>query len=292
MGVELAKRFEGFEVVIATHIDEDHWHNHLVVNSVNCETGLKIQINEKGLEQLRKQSDEICQQFGMEILQPYQKPSQRAMNQREYRAAISGNSWKMKLLSAIEKAIAASHSRVQFIRNMEQMGYGVKWIDHYKYITYTTPEGQKCRDNRLHDEKYLKTNMEVYFDRLEKVDGDQQRNQRNSDRAVPANIDWSKTRAMERSGESHSGGGDSDSQKHAIRGETADTGWYRQLDGERNPAAQQSDGKGHGISDEPFDGNDQFQAEGRRMEYTEDDDGADLGYDESSEDAGFVPDKT
>ena len=40
----------------------------------------------------------------------------------------------------------------------------MKWIDHYKYITYTTPEGQKCRDNRLHDEKYLKERMEKFYE--------------------------------------------------------------------------------------------------------------------------------
>lgn len=50
IGIEMAKDFEGFEVVVATHIDRDHWHNHIVVNSANSETGLKIQINEKGLE--------------------------------------------------------------------------------------------------------------------------------------------------------------------------------------------------------------------------------------------------
>lgn len=60
MGMELARRFEGYEVQIATHIDRDHWHNHLIVNSVSCETGLKLQFNEKDLEQLRSLSDEIC----------------------------------------------------------------------------------------------------------------------------------------------------------------------------------------------------------------------------------------
>lgn len=39
IGLEMAKAFAGFEVVVATHIDRDHWHNHFVVNSVNCETG-------------------------------------------------------------------------------------------------------------------------------------------------------------------------------------------------------------------------------------------------------------
>ena len=152
IGIETAKQFKGFEVVIATHLDVDHWHNHFVVNSVNLETGLKIQINEKGLEQLRHQSDEICQTFGLETLKPYQKPEQRSMNQREYRAALRGNSWKVKLISAIEKAMAVCDSKAVFIRNMKQMDYGVKWVDHYKYITYTTPDGQKCRDNRLYDQ--------------------------------------------------------------------------------------------------------------------------------------------
>lgn len=46
---------------------------------------------------------------------------------------------------------------------MNKLGYGVKWIDRYKYITYTTPDGQRFRDNRLFDDKYLKTNMEELF---------------------------------------------------------------------------------------------------------------------------------
>ena len=77
IGLEMAKAFDGLEVVVATHIDRDHWHNHFVVNSVNCETGYKIQINEKGLEALRHKSDEICQQYGLETLKPYEKPKQR-----------------------------------------------------------------------------------------------------------------------------------------------------------------------------------------------------------------------
>jgi len=165
MGLELAAYFEGFEVVVATHIDEDHWHNHLIVNSVNAETGLKIQFSERNFNQLRKRSDEICQAHGLETLKPYEKNAQvRGMSTREYRAAEKGNSWKIKLISAVDMAMEASQTKGDFIANMERMGYGVKWIDHYKYITYTTPEGQKCRDNRLHDEKYLKERMEKFYE--------------------------------------------------------------------------------------------------------------------------------
>lgn len=163
IGLETAKLLDGFEVVVATHIDRDHWHNHFVVNSVNCETGYKIQINEKGLEELRHKSDAICQQFGLEVLTPYQKPKQKSINQREYRTALRSDSKKLKLTNAIDYAVATSRSKKQFIEQMDKLGYGVKWIDYYKYITYTTPDGQRFRDNRLLEDKYLKTNMEELF---------------------------------------------------------------------------------------------------------------------------------
>jgi hypothetical protein len=67
------------------------------------------------------------------------------------------------LTNAIDYAVAISRSKKQFVKQMNKLGYGVKWIEHYKYITYTTPDGQRFLDNRLLDDKYLKTNMEELF---------------------------------------------------------------------------------------------------------------------------------
>lgn len=163
IGIETAKYFDGFEVVVATHIDRDHWHNHFVVNSVNYETGLKIQINEKDLEELRNYSDKICQKFGIEILKPYTKPKQKAMNTREYRAAMKGESWKFALMAMIDRAMKHCRTKDEFRKYMKRYGYDVKWQDNYKYITYTCPNNMKCRDIRLHEEKYRKENMELEF---------------------------------------------------------------------------------------------------------------------------------
>lgn len=163
IGLETAKYFDGFEVVVATHIDRDHWHNHFVVNSVNCETGLKIQINEKGLEELRNYSDKICQQFGIETLKPYTKPKQKNMNTIEYRAAMKGESWKFALMAMIDQAMKHCRTKDEFKNYMKRYGYDVKWQDNYKYITYTCPNNMKCRDIRLHEEKYRKENMELEF---------------------------------------------------------------------------------------------------------------------------------
>lgn len=163
IGVETAKFFNGFEVVIATHIDRDHWHNHFVVNSVNCETGLKIQINEKGLEDLRNYSDKICRQFGLEILKPYTKPKQTTINTKEYRAAMKGESWKFALMATIDQAMKYCKDKDEFKNYLKRYGYDVKWQENYKYITYICPNNMKCRDIRLHQDKYKKEMMELEF---------------------------------------------------------------------------------------------------------------------------------
>lgn len=54
-------------------------------------------------------------------------------------------------------------SREEFIRLMESEGYGVRWTENRKNITYTTPGGMKARDCRLHERKYLKEVMEDEF---------------------------------------------------------------------------------------------------------------------------------
>ena len=165
MGLELAEYFKGFEVVCATHIDNDHWHNHLIINSVSLETGLKIQFNEKNLTELRNLSDIICRAHGLDTLKKYRKDSTaKGISTREYRSAERGESWKFKLINAIDIAMVQGGTKSDFITNMGRMGYGVKWESNHKYITYTTPEGKKCRDIRLHEEKYLKESMEEFYE--------------------------------------------------------------------------------------------------------------------------------
>ena len=54
-------------------------------------------------------------------------------------------------------------SRKDFIREMRRRGYDVRWEDERKSITYTTPTGMKCRDDKLHEQKFRKEKMEDEF---------------------------------------------------------------------------------------------------------------------------------
>lgn len=156
------KAWPGFEVLVATHRDAGHLHSHFVVNSVSWETGRKLRQSPKTLQALRALSDEICAAQGLSVLPRYEKPGAK-LSSREYRAAQKGESWKFRLMGAITQAMEHSGTRRDFLRAMERRGYQVAWEDNRKYITYTTPGGRKCRDIRLHQDKFRKENMEYEF---------------------------------------------------------------------------------------------------------------------------------
>lgn len=157
-GVKLAEKFKTYQVLVATHIDKEHLHNHLIINSVSFENGYKIQMSKKDLQGLKDYSDEICLQIGASVIPKKEKTNYIKKN--EYRVAERGESWKFKLINAIDLSLAESNNKQEFINQMNKLGYQVNWTDTRKYITYTTPEGYKCRDNKLYSNKYLKTKME------------------------------------------------------------------------------------------------------------------------------------
>ena len=165
MGLELAQReFPDFEVLVATHVDTAHPHNHLVVNSVSFQDGRKLHQSAADLQAHRLASDEICIAHGLEILPPPQRRvRQKRMGTREYRSAAKGQSWKFRLMNAIDQCMGCAATREEFISLMEREGYQVRWTEGRKNITYTTPDGMKCRDDRLHEEKYTKEVMEREF---------------------------------------------------------------------------------------------------------------------------------
>ena len=163
IGLAFAKKaWPGHEVLVTTHTDTAHLHNHFVINSVHYENGSKLRQNPGTLTKLRSLSDGICQQHGLSVLEPYKKDGAN-ISSREYRVAAKGDSWKFKLMSDIDFVMNCSGSRTDFMRKMQRLGYKVTWTDERKYITFTCPNGMKCRDIRLHEEKYLKEVLEYEF---------------------------------------------------------------------------------------------------------------------------------
>lgn len=163
-----AKAWKGYEVLVATHCDAEHIHNHFVINSVSYKDGYKLRQDRHTLKKLRKMSDDICERNGLFVLKPYGSDSTK-LSSREYRAAEKGQSWKFRLMADINKAMDKSGNREDFISKMKKLGYDITWTDERKYITFTCPNKMKCRDIKLHDEKYLKENIEYELQLRERI---------------------------------------------------------------------------------------------------------------------------
>ena len=156
------KAWTGYEVLVATHCDAQHIHSHFVINSVSFENGKKLRQNPNTLKSLLALSDEICRHHNLSTLEPYNMGGIK-ISTREYHTAVKGQSWKFKLMNDIDKAMNISGSKEDFINAMSIMGYSVTWTGDRKYVTYQCPNKMKCRDIKLHNDKYLKESMENEF---------------------------------------------------------------------------------------------------------------------------------
>ena len=158
----LAEYFDGCEVLVCTHVDREHIHSHCVINSVNFDTGKKLHMAKEQLQELMRHNDEICLEMGLPV---FDAPTQQArgMGGAEYHTALKGQSWKLRLMNTIDECMKYAADKDAFVSLMASEGYAVRWESGRKYITYTTPDGLKCRDNKLHEEKYCKEAMEYEF---------------------------------------------------------------------------------------------------------------------------------
>ena len=159
---QLARYFEGFEVLVCTHTDREHIHSHCIINSVNFETGKKLHMADEQIQALRARNDAICEKLGLPKFQK-DETQVRGMSNAEYYPAAKGESWKLELMRMIDECMRYAGSREEFLALLRSEGYDATWTDARKNITYITPDGCRCRDNKLHIEKYLKENMEAEF---------------------------------------------------------------------------------------------------------------------------------
>ncbi len=158
------KAWQGHEILVTTHCDRNHIHTHFIINSVSFETGKKLRQNPNTLKSLRKLNDEICTKYNVTPLKSYTKTKEKRLSDGEYRMAMKGESWKFALMFIIDNAMKKAKTKQEFIDEMRKNGYKVLWTDERKYITYTCPNGMKCRDIKLHQEKYRKEKMELEFE--------------------------------------------------------------------------------------------------------------------------------
>lgn len=150
IGMQFAEYFAGFQCVVATHMNTNHIHNHIIMNSVNFENGKKYHQSAHEMALAKEFSNQLCQQHGLSITE---------VKADKYDQPL----WKKKLKKAIRHCMGISYNQEDFVHNMELLGYGVDWPEGNKYMTYTVPEGYKCRDRKLFDKNLSRDSLEHYF---------------------------------------------------------------------------------------------------------------------------------
>ena len=78
IGVALAKEMWGdrFQILVTTHLDKDHLHNHYLFNSVSFRDGKKYNYSKAEMQRLRDVSDRLCIEHGLSVIRnPHKAPS-------------------------------------------------------------------------------------------------------------------------------------------------------------------------------------------------------------------------
>ena len=144
--MELAKRLwsDRFEVVVATHLNTGHFHNHFVINSVSFKDGYKYYANRETYRHMREESDVLCREYGLSVIE---ETSGKAKSYAEWQAEKEGKLTQRDTIRRdIDAAIKASVTQQQFISAMKTMGYEFKlWTANGERLKYPSikPPGAK-----------------------------------------------------------------------------------------------------------------------------------------------------
>ena len=127
IGLELANRLWGerYQVLVATHIDKGHVHNHFVLNTVSCADGRRYHRTKRDYCALRQASDDLCHEYGLSVIESPQ--SGQAQHYAEWKAAQQGKPTYRGMVQAdLDRAIAQAMTERQFFDALKHMGYTVK----------------------------------------------------------------------------------------------------------------------------------------------------------------------
>lgn len=167
LGLELAEKFApNHQVAVYTHNDTDHVHNHIVINSIDLETGKKFNNNKQALRDLRDFNDDVCREHGLSV--PEKDTARLRYTQTEKAIADPNTkstaqySWKDEIREAIDQSQATNMD--EFKDHLSQYGIEIARVTP-KSITYRhLDEDKKVRGRRL-GEDYNKGGIEDGFER-------------------------------------------------------------------------------------------------------------------------------
>lgn len=201
IGLEWLKKnekFDGFEIVMATHKDKEHIHNHFIINSVNFKDGHKLHTNKKEYQEMKNISNELSKEHDLTVPEKSQEKGKiTSFNQGKYQAMkrhFEGEykSYVIDTAIAVKDSKETAKSKDEFIKAMKDKGYSTNWKDTSKNVTFTDPEGKKVRLSNLE-----KTFNDHSFSK-EELKNEFERNSKEKQRTIPGQQDRNISRIIDR----------------------------------------------------------------------------------------------
>ena len=159
IGVKLANEMWGdrFQVVVSTHLNTQHLHNHFVINSVSFKDGKKYYSNLTNTALLRKTSDEICEEYGLSVLK--EKTCKSGINfENFYKKSMRDSDHYKFAKEDIDYAIEHSWTYKEFLKRLKAMGYEV-YFRANKISVRMYPHKRNIRIERAFGEEYSIENI-------------------------------------------------------------------------------------------------------------------------------------
>ena len=120
LGLEYVNEVFGkdFEVVVATHLNTDNVHNHIVINSVSLKTGKKFYDYHASRDYLRIVSDCICQYYGLSVLE-----DKIWKHKGAYKRFAKENPYMQMVKSDVDRCLEAALYERDVEKRMKELGY-------------------------------------------------------------------------------------------------------------------------------------------------------------------------
>ena len=143
IGVQTAKEMwgDGFQIIVTTHLDREHLHNHFCFNSVGFKDGRKYNYSKAERKRFMDVSDRICLEHDLSVIRnPKKSPSRPVWLDEKAGKPTRYNIYREDFISAAE----GSRTVEQMARFLTRLGYevdfsGPKWkmkLPQYKYFTH------------------------------------------------------------------------------------------------------------------------------------------------------------
>ena len=146
IGCEFAAECFGdrFEVVIGTHLDKNHLHNHVIVNSVSFTDGGKFRSTPKSYYNIiRKTSDRLCREYELSVIE---QPKRRGKHYAEWSAERQGKpTIRGQMREELDEIIKQSYTISEFWTILKRRGYVISL--HGENVLHTSiipPYGKRA----------------------------------------------------------------------------------------------------------------------------------------------------